>query len=426
MSSEIFDNFIKIAQEKGMISVDTKPAFKKEAQPYRIDSMDIKDIEALYGVKTPTEDDMEYEHNIVEIAHPNAVVVAPSYDKLNGLVENVNERQNIILHILERTPTGMMTNHKYAKRELLSSLVSLGNDLDNHNKDELRVLADACLMQISAKESGSKKEAAAAAAAPAAAAAAGLLTNPYVLGAAAIAGTIGLLWLQQHADFRNEGIDRNHEKLIAELDNFLESNSNWGVGVDYKPSFIKVVNDFKLKLIKFYNLYKNFVSLIETLEKPKTIEELKIEAPKPVTTTVRDAFNTLKSANDNMAAYIETIQTNFKSEEYKTRQIQEKGALTDLVDKIPGLHGGKGVVSDDFDDVNRAIPPYKKSIDDILTLLSKAKAIELNAKEKIEAGVAASSKVQAPTLDQTTTEQAPDVGAEFAADIKRNTQVAPA
>jgi len=99
--SEIFDSFVKIAQEKGMISNDSSEAKKKLEQTGRADSLDASAIEALYGVKPDAPKSMEYKKNIMEVAHPNSVVVSPSYDKLNGLVESEIERQNINLHIVQ-------------------------------------------------------------------------------------------------------------------------------------------------------------------------------------------------------------------------------------------------------------------------------------------------------------------------------------
>ena len=105
--SEIFNSFIKIAQEKGMISEDAPEKAKKILEKtHRADSLDISAIEALYGVKPNMPKDMEYKRNIIEDAHPNAAIVSPSYDKLNGLVENNNERQDILLNIVNRTPDG--------------------------------------------------------------------------------------------------------------------------------------------------------------------------------------------------------------------------------------------------------------------------------------------------------------------------------
>src|SRR5579859_2403025 len=96
--SEIFESFVKIAQERGLVSQAEKPEHTEtdfsETNP-RFDSLTIEQISKLYNTKPAQPKDMEYKRNIMEDAHPDPVVISPSYDKLNGLVENENEGQNI-------------------------------------------------------------------------------------------------------------------------------------------------------------------------------------------------------------------------------------------------------------------------------------------------------------------------------------------
>ena len=157
--SAIFEAYAKLSEEKELLAAkkDKKPEKKedkesKELKKYRSeayarvgsDSIDI--IEALYGVKPETIKGMEYEGNMVGLAHPNPVIIAPSYDKLNGLVENINERANIIHNkVMSKIPSGSTLLLKDAKKELALSLVRIGQDMDNENEDELRILADNCL-----------------------------------------------------------------------------------------------------------------------------------------------------------------------------------------------------------------------------------------------------------------------------------------
>jgi hypothetical protein len=364
--SEIFDSFIKIAQEKGMISEDApEKAKKKLSKDHRADSLDISAIEALYGTKPPQPKGMEYERNIIEDAHPNSVVISPSYDKLNGLVENNNERQNIILNILSKTPNGHLTQHKYAEKDFVMNLVRLGNLLDLQKEDELRVLADRCLEQATTPK---------------------FVKNAF--GPLALAGIVSIpiitLYVQQHMNFINEGFQKNHEKLIAEVDDLLNSESSWGVGNQYSSDFKKMVQDFKNKLMAFYNLYQKVLPIIQSLEKPRTGKELAQMAAAPGTANVIKAYKAFRAAADNMLPYVETIEKDFSSESYKNRQTEDKGFFSSLIDKTQVLHGGKGLVADDFDDVARAIPPYKKSIKDILDVLKTAESLENNAKAKLE------------------------------------------
>jgi len=146
-NSEIFEAFVKIAEEKGLISRAESSKDKLEKNP-RADSLSEKDIAKLYNVSPETNKNMSYKRNIVELAHPNKSIVGPSYDKLNSLVENVNERQDIMVNIVNRQPTGQLFNKKYAEHELVMSLVRVANDMDNKEQEDLMALADVCLEQI--------------------------------------------------------------------------------------------------------------------------------------------------------------------------------------------------------------------------------------------------------------------------------------
>jgi len=153
MRSSIFDEYAKIAEEQGLVSAASTKSeralkkYRNDNDP-RMGSDDISTIEALYGVKT--DDPVKYERNIIEMAHPKPVVISPSYDKLNGLVENENERQNITLNIVMRPTTGknITQGPKYARKELMLELVKIANDMDNFDVEELRVLADDCIVGL--------------------------------------------------------------------------------------------------------------------------------------------------------------------------------------------------------------------------------------------------------------------------------------
>jgi len=155
--SDIFDSYAKIAEEKGLVSLadeetSSQPQAPKESSklkkykksPYpRAGSDDISTIEALYGVKP--ESTNKYEFNIMEAAHPKPVVIAPAYDRLNALVENNIERQNIIINITQKPNDGNLNYTKMARKELLMELVRLATDLDNSGRDDLRKIADDCI-----------------------------------------------------------------------------------------------------------------------------------------------------------------------------------------------------------------------------------------------------------------------------------------
>ncbi len=372
--SEIFDSFVKIAQEKGMISNDSSEAKKKIEQTGRAGSDDISTIEALYGVKPDSS--VEYKTNIMEAAHPNSVVLSPAYDKLNGLVENNIERQNILLHIVNKPVNGLSTQHKYAQKELILSLVRIGNDLDNKGKEELRALADACLEQATA--GSMKKEAVAPLA---------------IAGVAAVAALLGGLYLKQHMRFISDGISQDHAKLIGEIDDLLNSNTDWGVGYQYKGEFTQMMASFKAKLETFFNLFKKIEPIINELEKPRDGKELLEWAKLPESGIVQKAIAAFRASADNLLPEMLKIQSNFNNEAYKQRQTEDKGWMSSLIDKTQILHGGKGLVADDFDDVKHALETYLLDIKGVLKTLSEAQGIQAQAKRDLEMASSKSSEL---------------------------------
>lgn len=145
--SDVFDNYARIALEKGLIRNTEETMKKGAAQNPRHDAATTKEIAKLYNVKNEKPADMEYKKNIVEDAHPDPVVLFRSHDKINSLIENINERQNIIINILQKPVNGLLVQKKYAE-ELTLSLIRIATDMDNQDHEELRVLADTCAVQL--------------------------------------------------------------------------------------------------------------------------------------------------------------------------------------------------------------------------------------------------------------------------------------
>jgi len=142
---DVFNEYAKIAIEIGLVKIASEKSDKSKSKKQNRNS---DAIQALYGIKPDANSSIEYEKNIAEYAHPNSVVVSPAHDKINGLVENINERQNIILNIVNDPANGHLNQRKYAQNELVSSLIRVANDIDNRDQVELRILADMCLHQI--------------------------------------------------------------------------------------------------------------------------------------------------------------------------------------------------------------------------------------------------------------------------------------
>lgn len=352
--SEIFDNFVKIAQDKGLIAKSSPEENKADLEKtHRADSLSIEDIAHLYGVKPDAPADAKYEHNIMERAHPDPVVIAPSYDKINGLIENNNERQNILLNIVNKTNDGQLLQRKLAKRNLLLSLVRVGNEMDNRGHDELRSLADVCLRQSSAPQI--RKEAQLQVIIP------------------VIAAIVGGLYAKQHLRFHSDGFTADYQKAISELDDLLNSNNNFGiVGYQYRPEFLQVVNEIKNQLAELNTAVQAILPELDKLEKPKDGPDLVRMAKEPKAHEAIQALQNFQTTVHKIYPFLLQVVNNFQNEGYKQRQIVDKGIATKVLDSTEILHGGKGLIADDFDDAAHALETIFYDVNNIAKSLQGA------------------------------------------------------
>jgi len=84
--------------------------------------------------------------------------------------------------------------------------------------------------------------------------------------------------------------------------------------------------------------------------------------------------------------FIRKVLSDFSSSTYKQRVIVQKGALTSVVDKVEFLHGGWGLISDDFDDVAQAIQALRKDLINIIKDLKGAQNIQQQLQADLQAG----------------------------------------
>jgi hypothetical protein len=393
--SEIFDRFLQIATDKGLISHGKPEQTEKTLKSPRWDSLDISAIEALYGVKPDMPKEMEYTNNIMETAHPTSMVIAPSYDKLNGLVENNNELQNILMHICYKEPEMGSTNQgrypekvkmiypdtmgnksKYAKRDLLLTLVKVANDMDNKSKEELRILADTCLTQLHSQEF--VKQA----------------FWPWLVGAALILATI---YMKEHLDDTDQGIRQNYSRLQDELGDFLTASESFGFGHQYDESLKDQVAQLQALLNEFWSAYSQAMPVLLSLEKPKNAQDLITQASAPATRSLQQAYQVLQSETNKLKPVLDNVVQNFNNPDFKAEHTVEKGAVTSLIDSVPFLHGGKGsLTADDFDDVVNAINPFEASIQRLLHVLAQANQHKISIQQDVNASTSKTPAAETP------------------------------
>lgn len=374
--SEVFENYLKIIKAK-----------KEEQDPYKPKSVgNVKDITKLYYGNN--NDFLEYEKCIMEVAHPNKVIITPAYDPINALVENNIERQKIMLNIVRKQPTGNSTYQKYAedKDELLLSLIKTANELDCQDKDNLRKIADHCMLDLKKKDNITKTA-----------------LGPWAIGVivGGVAGLIGLLYAQQHLAKSSQGLEINYKSLISELDDLIEettftngSGVTMGLkGVEYLDSFVQSAKDLKDRVNKVYKECKKVEKIINYLDKPRSASEAIEMAKQEEAKNIPLVYQMFEKIYEEHNSYFEDVVKKFSNEEFKLRQIKDKGLLDKLFSQT-GMVGGKGLLSDDFDDVRRSLQAFQKSFSDFLLVLKAASDMKDKAAKDIQSATPSSQSAQ--------------------------------
>lgn len=377
MRSEIFESFVKIAKEKGLVDdyedSDTNRYTEKNLDNPRWDSLSIEQIGKLYNVKLEAPEGQTYVHNIMELAHPDSTILFQSHDKLNSLIENENQRQNISINITKKQPNGQITQHKYAQSQLILSLVRLANDLDNRNKSELCKLADHCLKQASKPI---KKQA----------------LIPFAVYPIALA--LGALYAKQHLALHSDGFALDYEKATSEIDDLLNSSTHWGIeGYTYTPEFLSIASELKTKLKTVNAEIQKLNPLLDKLQHPKDPAELKVIAQAPESKEASQALQELQAVLESVLPFIHQAVVDFQNPEFKKRSIAEKGALSSLVDSTGILHGGWGLISDDFDDASRAIATLFGDLKSIAKILVAGEEVKQTSAQVLAQAKDEASKI---------------------------------
>lgn len=217
--SEVLENYAKIAADQGLI----KEA-EEETDP-RYSSNDLSDAAILYGVKPNGDQD------ILDEAHPKTVVIAPSHDKMNGIVENLRECQNVMVGVALKPTNGLLTQHIYAKasQELFDEVVKVGFMLDKDGQNDLMDLADKCAENFSSaanlvKTAWTFKELGSAVGIGGAGVA-GVLAGLGPVGWGVMAGGLVVMGLVNHfGGMIDQGVIKNCDRAVSELQDIVNEN----------------------------------------------------------------------------------------------------------------------------------------------------------------------------------------------------------
>lgn len=186
--SEIFLNYCRLAIDAGLVSEQ----IEKTAQEDEPKKEEFTDVEALYGIKP--------KKTIIEIAHPETVVIGPAYDAMNAVVENEHQRQDIISYIALKHPSSNYSQRRYvvAANDLQKTLISTAFAMDNAEQMEVMSLADSCAQRMQK------------------------IAFPWLISGLTMAALTAINWYFTRAEVDVQNINANSQVLLDELDDVSE------------------------------------------------------------------------------------------------------------------------------------------------------------------------------------------------------------
>lgn len=362
--SDIFNEYAKIAINQNLIK-EAEPT--KEHNP-RYDSLDLEAIQMLYGVK-PNGD----EKHIVEQAHPQPALVAPAYDKVNGLVENQLEQQNLMHQIVTKPNHGKHVQERYVKahQELINEVVKIGFMLDHKNEEQLMRFADTCAEALVNKPLLKKADTftdilgqVSSILGPAAA---GIITGVAFssgpIGIAVGAGLLGAVAAVNHFGYVDKGALGNAQTAAEELKDIIKDKDE-GVGLESKiQEMITLVNDFISKNQAASQMIVEDEEDIKNAE--KVIEEYS-DVGKKLLSNIPSWINLLEAAREKDK---ENYHSSFLGPLTFLRDMAEFVWTPDTTDAIKALE----TLQESIQESVNAIKRLNKTVKDQLEKAKKAK-----------------------------------------------------
>lgn len=359
MKSEIFEKYAEIAKEKGLLS--TRESIRAKLD----DKEELNALQLLYNVKPNGKED---EIDILDKAHPDSIIIAPSYDRLNGLVESLKERHNVMVGIVNKPQQGKLTQHRYAqtKAELMNTLISLGFKLDNANKIHLCKLADSCAQNLVKT------------------------ANPLIIAALIAAGVAGLYtFISQNWSF-SQGVVQDANKAITEIQEAIDDYPQ--LENDVNP-ILNHITKIQLSAKKVFDINAKIISQnIAKDDKSAAIAGYHFID----SNNCNEMLSTLQKYKNSSESLLEELPTMIAI--LKERLQEYEPTHTDFIEL--GLKLFRKIVPTDMEDAWNALENLRKSLSDQPAMAQKNIDIINSLKNKVE-----SIK---PEENSTKTEQQPE------------------
>jgi predicted RND superfamily exporter protein len=197
-----------------------------------------------------------------------------------------------------------------------------------------------------------------------------------------VALALGLFYAKQHLPFHSDGFSADYQKAISEIDDLLSSNSNLEVGYDFTPNFLATVTKLKTDLTTLNGAVEKVTPIVDDVNLPRNAEELRQVINRPEIQNGIQAVKELETVWEQVIPEIKKVISDFSNEQFKQRAIAHKGLLISLLD-ASHLHGGYGLVADDFDDVSHALQTLEDDMAGVAQTLVGIKTFQQNALKQL-------------------------------------------
>lgn len=362
MKSEVFEEYIKIMKENGLT---------KKAQRANLPEKKKENIDNLYEAK-----EKNIYSKMLQEAHPNKVIFGPTYDPINALVENNVERQQIMLNIVNRNPTGQLDHKKYAETQLKLSLLKAANELNNQNNANLQVLANDCLYKL-------EKQAYA-----------------FILGA--IAASLAILYGLNHykSSFADENISVKSAKAIHDIDEVLDAEMSFleMFGEEFTEDAKKDLKNIRQMVIKATEETKKVEKALVISSKIRTAKEAEEFAKSDEAKLLQPILEGFKKYAQDLVPAFKEASKKYANNIQKTLATKDKGFFTNLVDKAQILRGGYAFARNKLDEVSDSLDGFYKTLEKYGKLLEDI----LAKKDSIQQDLSTASQSSQPTQSQPT------------------------
>src|SRR5690606_27049527 len=136
--------------------------------------------------------------------------------------------------------------------------------------------------------------------------------------------------LQDYFNDGDVGFYGNHDNLVSELNDLVNSNTNFGVGRKYSTQFVQLMQSVIKALNDFKVLYDQNKALISSTKIESASD---VFVNQEVTDKANESLKKLADSAKDILGIVMQLQQKLSDKSFVTDHVMDRGALTNLVDK---------------------------------------------------------------------------------------------